>query len=149
MVGANLVLCASLLAAFLPAASAGDVDCTETCYAQLTGNSLGSVPSGITFLVTPSNVTNGIGVPECAATCETCSGKITVAFNGLGAYCMTYDQGGGWSSPVSVYARTGLLRSRCGDPTPSFACFRIGACAALPGAYVFEECWLLDCQCII
>ncbi len=124
-------------------------ECPQVCVAQATGNSSGTQPPGVTFLVTVISTKNGMGTTECDYTCELCTAKVNANFDGIGAYCMTYDQGGGWSTPVGLYARTGLLKSRCGDASPASVCFRIGDdCAALPGNYLYEECWLLDCQCI-
>jgi hypothetical protein len=148
MIKLEILLGLPWLATVLAIPNPQGTNCPETCVAQLTQNTTGTQPAGITFTVTPGTVKNGRGRPECESTCEVCSAVVTVAFNGNGVFCMTYDQGPGWSTPVDEYARSGLLRSRCADPTPAFSCFRIGAdCTTLPGAYVFESCWLLDCQC--
>lgn len=132
---------------FGQAAPPASDDCPEVCMASVDESETGSVPAGITYLVHITDVTPGTAPLGCASTCTICSAKVTVAFNGNGGYCMTYDQGGGWSTPVGLYARTGQLRSRCNDPTPAFVCFRIGSCATLPASPVFDECVSLNCAC--
>lgn len=138
----------SWIAAGIAPASA-DEPCIEPCVAQLSTNESGQIPAGTVFLITPVTVTSGTGTPYCAATCTICWAKVTISFNGNGAFGMSHDfDGAGWSTPVDWYVRNGILKSRCSDPNPGYVCFRIMSNGTTINDYVYEACSLLACECL-
>jgi hypothetical protein len=109
----------------------------------------GSLPLGITLLVTP-----GIPIPGsseiggCPSSCTLCLQQIAVQFsnNGNHDYCLTVDiNGAGPSGPFKTYVKTGFLFARCDDTF--CALLALTKCDGSGAPQGYQALYCLSCGC--
>src|SRR5690349_4018449 len=96
-------------------ASALQEECPKACPATASNSSSGTVPPGVSLLLTTYGTTVSGSATDICATCEQCSQPISVQYNGNGhGYCIRFDHGGtGWSNWLNHFSRFGVLLANC------------------------------------